>query len=59
VICKTHDVEIITGHVSRDYVHIFVSVPPQLSVSQLMKSIKGKTSHKMMTEYKTLSKAFW
>ena len=58
-IFKANDVEIITGHVSREHVHIFVSVPPHISVSQLVKSIKGKTSRKMMMEYKTLSRAFW
>jgi putative transposase len=35
-ICKTNDVEILKGHVSKDHVHLFVSVPPHLSVSQLI-----------------------
>jgi putative transposase len=58
-ICKAKDIEIIKGHVSRDHVHIFLSVPPHLSVSQLVQSLKGKTSRKMMMEYKSLSRAFW
>lgn len=58
-ICKSKDVEIIKGHVSKDHVHVFVSVPPHISVSQLVQSLKGKTSRKMMQEYKSLSKAFW
>ena len=58
-ICKAKDVEIIKGHVSPDHVHIFVSVPPHISVSQLMQSIKGKTSRRMLMEYKRLSKTFW
>ncbi len=58
-ICRANDVEIIKGHISRDHVHIFVSVPPQLSVSQLVKLVKGKTSRKMMMEFKTLSRVFW
>jgi len=57
-ICRANDADIIKGHISRDRVHIFVSVPPHLSVSQLVKSIKGKTSRKMMMEFKTLSRAF-
>ncbi len=39
LICKEHDVEIIKGHVSLDHVHLFVSVPPHLSVSKLMQYI--------------------
>jgi putative transposase len=58
-ICKANDVEIIRGHISKDHVHIFVSVPPHLSVSNLVKSLKGKTSRKLMMEYKSISKTFW
>jgi putative transposase len=31
-ICKSKDVEIFKGHVSRGHIHIFVSVPPHISV---------------------------
>jgi putative transposase len=58
-ICKANDVEILKGHISKDHVHIFVSVPPHLLVSQLAQSMKGKTSRKMLMEYKSLSRAFW
>ena len=58
-ICKAKDIEIIKGHISRDHVHIFVSAPPHFSVSQLVQSLKGKTSRKMLMEYKSLSRAFW
>jgi len=58
-ICKANDTEILKGHISKDHVHIFVSVPPHISVSDLAKSIKGKTSRKMLMEYKSLSRAFW
>ena len=58
-ICKANDVEILKGHISTDHVHIFVSVPPDLSVSQLAQSMKGKTSRKTLMEYKSLSRAFW
>jgi putative transposase len=58
-ICRARDVEILKGHVSADHVHIFVSVPPHMSVSQLVQSIKGKTSRKMLMEFKALSRAFW
>jgi putative transposase len=58
-ICKSLDIEIIKGHVSKDHVHLFVSVPPQLSISKVMGRIKGKTSRKMLNEYRRLSKEFW
>ena len=58
-ICTSNDVEIIKGHVAKDHVHIFVSVPPHISVSKLVQSIKGKTSRKLMMEYKKLSVEYW
>ncbi len=58
-ICRTNDVEIIKGHISKDHVHLFLSVPPHMSVSQIVKLLKGKTSRKLLMEFKTLSKTFW
>ena len=58
-ICKEHDVEIIKGHVSRDHVHLFVSVPPHLAISKLVQYLKGKSSYKLLQEDKNLSRQFW
>jgi putative transposase len=56
---KANEVEIIKGHVSRDHVHLFVSAPPHLSVSKLVQYLKGKTSRKIMMEFKSLNRQFW
>ena len=40
-ICESNDVEIMKGYVLKDHVHIFVSVLPHISVSQLVKLLKG------------------
>jgi putative transposase len=58
-ICKSMDVEIVRGHVSKDHVHLFVSLPPYVSVSELTKRVKGKTSRKLLSENRRLAKAFW
>ena len=58
-ICKSNEVEILKGHVAKDHIHLFVSVPPKLSVSKLMQYLKGKTSHKMLFEFKHLQRQFW
>ena len=58
-ICKEYDVEIIKGHVSKDHVHLFVSVPPHMSISKLVQYLKGKSSYKLMQENKQISKEFW
>jgi len=46
-ICKSLDIGIIRGHVLKDHVHLFVSVPPELSIRKMMGRIKGKTSRKL------------
>ncbi|CAN5907126.1 IS200/IS605 family transposase [soil metagenome] len=58
-ICKEHEVEILKGHVSRDHVHLFVSVPPHLAISKLVQYLKGKSSYKLLQENKLLSREFW
>lgn len=58
-ICRTNEVEIIKGHVSRDHVHLLVSMPPYLSVSKLVGYIKGKTSRKIQQEYTEIRRRFW
>ena len=58
-VCRTHDVEILEGAVSSDHVHILVSCPPTISPSKLMQYIKGKSSRKLMMEFKHIQKQYW
>ena len=58
-ICTTHNIEILKGHVSKDHIHIFISSPPQISVSKIAQYLKGKTSRKLLQEFPTLNKIFW
>ena len=58
-ICKEQDVEIIKGHISKDHIHMFVSVPPHLAVSKLVQYMKGKSSYKLMAENKQIQKLYW
>ncbi len=58
-ICATNDVTIMKGHVSKDHVHLFVSVPPKLAISKLVQLLKGTSGYKMMQEFPHLAKKFW
>ena len=53
------EIEIIKGDVSSDHVHMLVSVPPSVSISKLMQSLKGRSSRKLMTEFRALKREFW
>ena len=52
-------VEVLSGAVAKDHVHMLVSIPPQLSVSKLVQHIKGKSSYKLQREYESLRKEYW
>jgi len=58
-ICQSEGVDIIKGHVSQDHIHLFVSIPPQVTISRLVQRLKGKTSHKLLSEYPHLRKTYW
>ena len=55
----TLDVYILSGHVASDHVHLLVSVPPNLSVSDLIQRLKGRSSRKLLEEFSELSRQFW
>ena len=58
-ICKDNAVEIIRGRVASNHVHVYVSVPPYLSISKLVQYLKGKSSRKIQQEFPELRKRYW
>ncbi len=58
-ICKANEGEIIKGHISKDHVHLFVSVTAYIAVSKVVQLLKGKTAYKLLYEFAPLQKQFW
>jgi len=58
-VCRTHEIEILQGSISRDHVHVLLSCPPNLSPSKIMQYIEGKTSRKLLMEFRHLQKLYW
>ncbi|MCI9148666.1 MAG: IS200/IS605 family transposase [Hungatella sp.] len=58
-LCRINDVEILSGYVGKDHIHLLVSVPPYLSVDKLVQYMKRNTSRKLQMEYKGLKMEFW
>ena len=58
-ICDSEDVQILKGVVSKDHVHIHIEYPSKLSISQLVKCLKGRTSRRLQQEYPSLKKRCW
>lgn len=58
-VCAENGVSIIRGVLSKDHVHMFVSMPPKLAVSDLVRKAKGRSSHKVQREFPALKKRYW
>lgn len=43
-LCRRKEVNIITAEVCVDHVHMFVEIPPKISISSFMGFLKGKSS---------------
>ncbi len=57
--CVANDIQIIKGRVSKDHIHLYISYPPKLSVSEMMRLLKGRSSRKIQQEFPQLSKRYW
>jgi putative transposase len=52
--------ELIEMNIQIDHIHLIVSIPPKISISQLMGILKGKTAMKIFKSYPQLKKRpYW
>lgn len=58
-LCDWLDIRIIEGAICSDHVHMYLSVPPKFSPSQVMKVLKGKSAERLRKEYPELAKRYW
>ena len=58
-ICNSENVKILKGVVSKDHVHMHIEYPPSLSISNLVKRLKGRTSIMLQKEFPELGKKYW
>ena len=57
--CDTLDVQILKGVVSKDHIHLHISYAPKLSVSDMVKRLKGRSAKMLLEEYSELRKRYW
>ena len=58
-IAAEHELEIVSGKVARDHVHVFVSYRPHQQVSQIMQWLKGISSRVLLQEFPHARQKFW
>ena len=60
LICSWKKVEIIEANIQSDHIHLVCSIPPKLSVSEFMGTLKGKIAIKLFKTYPKLKqKPYW
>lgn len=59
-LCQRHDVIIRYMETDKDHIHYMVELPPTISISDLVRSLKSYTSYHIWKKYpKILRKHFW
>ena len=62
-LCKYKKVEIIEGAVCKDHVHLCLSIPPKMSISEFMGYLKGKSALMIFDRHPELgekwNREFW
>ena len=56
---ETLDIEILKGVVSKDHINMHIEYPPKLSVSEIVKKLKGRSSRLLQHEFPHLKKRYW
>ena len=58
-IAMEHELEIISGKVSKDHIHMFICYRATQNISKIMQWLKGISSRILLQEFSHLRKQFW
>ena len=58
-IAMEHELDIISGKVASDHIHMFVGYRPTQNISKIMQWLKGISSRILLSEFPHLKKQFW
>ena len=53
------ELEIIEINTDSDHAHILLSIPPKMSISEIVKVIKAKSGMRMRQKFPFLDKVYW
>ena len=57
--CNSEEVHLLKGVESKDHIHMHVEYPPSISISELVKRLKGRNSWLLQEEFPALRKRYW
>ncbi len=53
------EIEIIEINTDVDYMHVLISIPPKMSVSEVVRMLKANTGKKLREKFPHLDKVYW
>lgn len=59
MICVKNNWPIITKEVQPDHIHLFLTIPPAISVASAVKILKGASALKLFVQFPELKKQLW
>ena len=57
-LCEWRKIEMLTGNVQTDHVHMVISIPPKYSVAEVIGFLKGKSAIKVFDRHLDLKKRY-
>ena len=57
--CESKGITIIQGSIGKEHVHILISCTPSISVSEITRYLKGRSSRLLQEEFKSLKQRYW
>lgn len=57
--CEARNIKILSGHVSKDHIHLHISSPLELPPSKICQYVKGRSSRLIQQEFSYLRKRYW
>lgn len=57
--CESLEIEILKGVVSKDHIHMYIEYTAKLSISEVLKQLKGRSSRLLQKEFPELKKRYW
>lgn len=58
-VCDWKGIEILEGEVRPEHIHLYLSIPPKYSLSDVVKWLKGKSATRLLERFPRLEKQYW
>jgi len=58
-ICDSEDIRIMSGVVGKEHIHMHLEFTSKISISDIVKKLKGRTARRLMEEFPEVKSRYW